>query len=150
MNLIYQTYTPDNPLTQDQITDLAFFLESHLDIYGDPIEDIKKAIKYALSIDKSPGGFILKSTDSTGKIVGATVVNKTGMEGYIPPYILVYIAVHNAGRGQGIGHKLMSLALEKANGGMALHVEPDNPAKRLYEKLGFTQKYLEMRYQKPN
>jgi ribosomal protein S18 acetylase RimI-like enzyme len=30
-------------------------------------------------------------------------------------------------------------------GNIALHVEPDNPAKILYEKLGFTNKYLEMR-----
>lgn len=29
---------------------------------------------------------------------------------------------------------------------ICLHVEPDNPAKRLYEREGFTNKYLEMRY----
>lgn len=39
----------------------------------------------------------------------------------------------------------MSMAIEMANGGIALHVEPDNPARYLYEKLGFTHKYLEMR-----
>ncbi|MDX5426634.1 MAG: GNAT family N-acetyltransferase, partial [Bacteroidota bacterium] len=33
-------------------------------------------------------------------------------------------------------------------GNVALHVEPDNPAKYLYENIGFTNKYLEMRYQK--
>jgi ribosomal protein S18 acetylase RimI-like enzyme len=40
----------------------------------------------------------------------------------------------------------MTEALRRADGNVALHVEPDNPAKFLYEKLGFTSKYLEMRY----
>ena len=35
--------------------------------------------------------------------------------------------------------------MNRTKGGIALHVEPDNPAKFLYEKLGFTHKYLEMR-----
>jgi len=43
---------------------------------------------------------------------------------------------------------MMRLALETAKGNVALHVEPNNPAKILYEKLGFTNKYLEMRYHK--
>ena len=39
----------------------------------------------------------------------------------------------------------MQKAIEVTNGDIALHCEPDNPAKFLYEKLGFTSKYLEMR-----
>jgi len=39
----------------------------------------------------------------------------------------------------------MQAALDKARGSIALHVEPDNPARKLYEALGFTNKYLEMR-----
>jgi ribosomal protein S18 acetylase RimI-like enzyme len=31
---------------------------------------------------------------------------------------------------------------------MALHVEPHNPALRLYERLGYENKYLEMRHNK--
>jgi ribosomal protein S18 acetylase RimI-like enzyme len=42
----------------------------------------------------------------------------------------------------------MSTAIGMAEGDIALHVEPDNPAKILYEKLGFTSKYLEMRLKK--
>jgi ribosomal protein S18 acetylase RimI-like enzyme len=42
----------------------------------------------------------------------------------------------------------MKRAIELADGDIALHVEPDNPARILYEKLGFTNKYLEMRLKK--
>jgi len=59
---------------------------------------------------------------------------------------LVYIAVDPAFRGEGNGRALMEKALAEAKGNVALHVEPDNPARYLYENLGFTSKYLEMRY----
>jgi len=48
---------------------------------------------------------------------------------------------------QGVGKVLMKNALKLANGSVALHVEPDNPAVHLYKKIGFTNKYLEMRYE---
>ena len=82
------------------------------------------------------------------ELVGVVVINQTGMEGYIPENILVYIATHNGYRGKGIGKKLMQKAIETTKGNIALHVEPDNPARLLYEKLGFTNKYLEMRLTK--
>jgi ribosomal protein S18 acetylase RimI-like enzyme len=70
------------------------------------------------------------------------------MSGYIPENILVYIATHRDKRGQGLGKKLMSKAIEISQGDIALHVEADNPARFLYEKLGFTNPYLEMRLKK--
>lgn len=79
------------------------------------------------------------------ELVGAVVINKTGMEGYIPENILVYIAVNAEYRGKGYGRKLMRKAIDTADGDIALHVEPDNPARHLYEKMGFENKYLEMR-----
>ena len=82
------------------------------------------------------------------QILGATIVNETGMQGYIPENILVYIAVDNKQRGKGVGKALMQKALGVSRGDIALHVEPDNPARHLYEKIGFTNKYLEMRYKK--
>jgi [ribosomal protein S18]-alanine N-acetyltransferase len=93
------------------------------------------------------GGFVVAAREN-GKIVGAVVINKTGMSGYIPENILVYIAVDASQRGKGVGKKLMKTAIDLAKGDIALHVEPDNPAKKLYESLGFTNKYLEMRLKK--
>jgi ribosomal protein S18 acetylase RimI-like enzyme len=81
-------------------------------------------------------------------MVGVVVINETGMRRYIPENILVYIAVDGKFRGKGYGQDLMRAALQQAEGNVALHVEPHNPAKHLYEKLGFTNKYLEMRYEK--
>ena len=83
-----------------------------------------------------------------GEIGGAVIVNETGMSEYIPENILVYIAVDKVHRGKGVGKELMQTAMNRAKGSIALHVEPDNPAKFLYEKLGFTNKYLEMRLQR--
>lgn len=121
------------------------FLFKSLQEYGDPKEDINAAIDYALGTENAPGGFVLVAFDDE-KVVGSVVVNRTGMKKYIPENILVYIATDPSYRGKGIGKSLMEMALENAEGSVALHVEPNNPAKGLYEKLGFTNKYLEMRY----
>ena len=124
--------------------EVADFLFTHLDEYGDKREDILKCIEYAASEDKGKGGLIVTAARD-GEIKGAVITNHTGMEGYIPSNILVYIAVHGSERGQGLGKKLLKAVIDHTSGGVALHVEPQNPAKFLYEKLGFTNKYLEMR-----
>ena len=121
------------------------FLFKSLQEYGDPKSDINDAMNYALGLENSPGGFVLVAFDEN-KVVGSVVVNRTGMKKYIPENILVYIATDPEYRGKGIGKNLMETAIETAEGNIALHVEPNNPAKGLYEKLGFTNKYLEMRY----
>lgn len=126
---------------------IAGFLFRHLEQYGDPIADIEQCISYALSENGKAGGFVLTGVQND-QIVGAVIINKTGMNGYIPENILVYIATHHDLRGKGIGKSLLQKALQAAEGDVALHVEPDNPAKRLYEYMGFTNKYLEMRLKK--
>jgi len=127
-----------------QKKEIADFLFEHLDEFGDPHEDIMKCLDYALDKAVDKGGFVVMAREQ-GRIVGTVVMNKTGMSGYIPENILVYIAVDVSQRGKGVGKKIMQMAVNMAQGGIALHVEPDNPARHLYEKLGFTHKYLEMR-----
>lgn len=134
--------------SENEKNEIVNFLHQHLEEYGDEPEDIRKCLDFAIKESpNSMGGFILVVT-SDNEIKGITIVNRTGMSGYIPENILVYIAVHSSARGQGVGKKIMKRALELSEGDMALHVEPNNPAKFLYEKLGFENKYLEMRYKK--
>lgn len=143
----YQVISSIDSATYLEKSEVAKFLFKHLDQYGDKMEDIMKCLDYALSDFPHQGGFVLLARDG-GSIVGTVVVNQTGMEGYIPENILVYIAVDSNQRGKGIGKTIMEKAINLAKGDIALHVEADNPAKHLYEKLGFTNKYLEMRLKK--
>ena len=145
-NVSYNIFTPGShaELNQDEVLD---FLFKHLDEYGDQRADIAKCMDYALSTAEGKGGSVVVARED-GKVVGALIMNNTGMSGYIPENILVYVAVHNSQRGKGVGKKLVQLAIDNTEGSVALHVEPQNPAKFLYEKLGFTNKYLEYRLQR--
>ena len=140
-------FNADNKPTLTEKENIIKFLFENLQEHGDPSSDIEKAINYALKETPSFGGFVLVSY-LDDFIVGAVVINQTGMKDYIPENILVYIAIHHQHRGKGIGKQLVKQAIETAEGNIALHVEPDNPAKHLYEKLGFSSKYLEMRFNK--
>ncbi|MCB9244955.1 MAG: GNAT family N-acetyltransferase [Flavobacteriales bacterium] len=137
-------YDAFQKLPTDRKNQLVKFLYRHLGAYGDSPQAIGKSIEYAMKERPAFGGFVLLAMDKQ-EILGAVVLNKTGMDEYIPEYILVYVATHSDHRGKGIGRRLMQAAMDKCSGSIALHVEPDNPALQLYEKLGFTNKYLEMR-----
>jgi ribosomal protein S18 acetylase RimI-like enzyme len=127
--------------------ELVDFLHDQLEQYGDPKHQIEKAIDYSLKEFDSFGGFVMLLKQEE-QLRAAVVINRTGMDGYIPENILVYIAVDRNSRGEGLGRKLMTQAIAHADGDIALHVEANNPAKRLYERLGFTNPYLEMRLRK--
>jgi ribosomal-protein-alanine N-acetyltransferase len=121
------------------------FLYTNLQQYRDSKEDITKAVDYAFSHEQGKGGFLLAAFEN-GTIVGELVINESGMSGYIPEHVLVYIAVRPSSRGNGIGKKLIQKAIELCDGDISLHVEYDNPAFEVYKKMGFTTKYAEMRF----
>ncbi len=138
-----------NGISSIEIEKLTNFLYHNLDEYGDTKSAIRKAIEYAAKERSGLGGYLF-TIESKDEIVGAVVVNKTGMDEYIPENILVYIAVHKENRGEGLGKKLMEYTIENCKGDIALHVEADNPAKHLYTKYGFENPYLEMRLKRSN
>jgi GNAT superfamily N-acetyltransferase len=140
-------FDPLNKPSKLEKKEIIDFLYDNLEQYGDPKKDIQKAIEYSTKEFTAFGGFTMVLKDNN-KIVGATVINETGMGGYIPENILVYIATHKQYRGKGLGKSLIQKAIDYSKGDIALHVEANNPAKYLYEKLGFTNPYIEMRLKK--
>lgn len=124
---------------------LIAFFHTNLKPYEDIPEDIQAGIDYALCAEPGRGGFILLATQAS-EIVGALVMLNTRMRGYVPPNLLLFVAVAASLRGRGIGARLVRRAQSLARGGIKLHCEYENPARRLYERLGFTSKYAEMRW----
>ena len=139
----FQTFTPHFPLSNLQKEQIADFLVEQLGEFGDSTSDVLKCLDYAMN-SKGPGGLVILASDAGG-LVGALVLNHTGMSGYIPEHILVYFAVKEEKRGRGLGKQMLQNLLSQTQGSIALHVEPQNPAKKLYEEFGFSNKYLEMR-----
>ena len=123
---------------------LIQFLHFEMKPYEDKPADIQVAINYALSCTPDKGGFILVASHKQ-TLQGAVVILNTGMSGFIPEHILVFICVASNARGCGLGTRIVREALARCAGEVKLHVEYENPAKRLYERLGFVSKYAEMR-----
>lgn len=132
---------------RDRLDEVAHFLHAHLGRYGDSLDHIRSALERAGGDAPQQGGTVTIA-EIGDEMVGAVVTLLTHMRGYIPENLLVYVATHEDHRGRGIGKALMERAAETVDGSIALHVEPDNPAIGLYRKLGFTQKYLEMRMER--
>jgi GNAT superfamily N-acetyltransferase len=121
---------------------LVEYFHTTMKPYEDKPEGILRALEYAFNPER--GGFLMLAR-LEGKLAGALLMLKTGMSGYVPENILVFVTVTPDLRGKGVGRKLIDHSLVQCSGGVKLHVEYDNPARRLYERIGFTTKYAEMR-----
>ena len=124
---------------------LATFLHENLKPYEDTVEDIKRGLNYVFSSESGKGGFVLLAQENR-KLLGALVMLHTGMEGYVPANLLLFVAVDARHRSKGIGRRLCEAGIAECDGDICMHVEYDNPAKRLYDRIGFTSKYAEMRH----
>jgi ribosomal-protein-alanine N-acetyltransferase len=121
---------------------LVEFLHTTMKPYHDKPEDIDRALDYAFNPQR--GGFLMLARQED-RLAGALLMLKTGMSGYVPENILVFVSVAPDLRGRGIGRRLIDHSLAQCSGSVKLHVEYDNPARRLYERIGFASKYAEMR-----
>jgi ribosomal protein S18 acetylase RimI-like enzyme len=107
-------------------------------------EDVLTWLKERISLPQW-AGFVAEVED---EIVGFAFCKdmKEGARGFVFPHAdetiyLLYLAVDEAFRGQGIAHALLNacedLAREWGRTGVFLDIADDNPALRLYERLGF-------------
>ncbi len=124
---------------------LAGFFHETMRPWHDTLEDIQRGLDYAFSDAEGKGGF-LALVEVEDELAGALLMLHTGMGGYVPAHMLLFVSVDPGRRGQGLGSRIIEASLARCDGPVKLHVEYENPAKRLYERLGFASKYAEMRW----
>ena len=132
------------PLNVDRKQVIRFFHET-MKPYEDSLKDIEHSFDYLFSKEVCKGGFLMLVVNKD-RLAGALLMLNTGMKGYVPENILLFVSVLPSFRGNGIGRKLVECSIAECKGDVKLHVEYDNPAKRLYERIGFINKYAEMRF----
>ncbi|TXD50864.1 MULTISPECIES: GNAT family N-acetyltransferase [unclassified Polaribacter] len=146
--MIIKTFDAFNRMSYLVIDRITNFLHLHLEDCKDHKNAIRQSLLYAAKEIPSLGGytFITKEKDI---IVGALVMNKTGMKEYQSENLLVYLAVHKEYRKNGIASKLLKEAIEYCNGNITLQIDKENEdAIKVFEKSGFTSKKIQMTFRK--
>ncbi|MBI1288456.1 MAG: GNAT family N-acetyltransferase [Flavobacteriales bacterium] len=121
---------------------IANFLMRNLEDYLDTRDNVSRAIEYALSKFPHQGGFVLIARHND-EIVGITVVNRTNFEGYFAENILVYLAVDETFRRQGVASELLSRIKVYSKGSVLVRLRQNDTMKELFLKSGFEQDSLE-------
>lgn len=101
----------------------------------DPLVSLQVRAQSAHLADAWPDAQDWILADAAGRDVGRLLVGRTTEAIHV---LDVRVAVTH--RGQGIGSAALAAMLAEADAEglpVALHVEPGNPARRLYERLGF-------------
>lgn len=140
---LFDAYTGVNSREKMAITD---FLVAHT--RNPSRTHINAAIDYALKNKPSFGGFIL-TVYQQEHLAGVILANKTGMEGYYPAWVFVYVALDTHLQGyESIAQVLIQKALAHADGEVSIRVEPGHPALKAFKQLGFKSKTLELQFSK--
>ncbi len=143
-----KTYDAFSRLSIFDINRVTNFLFQNSDKFGDSKSAIRKSLMYAAKEIPGLGGyvFVLEEKD---EILGAVVVNRTGMNEYLSENILVYVAVKKEYRRKGFGKKLIEHTIKYCKGDIAIHINKENPAIYLFKDKGFKARNIEMRLERP-
>ena len=139
-----KTFDAYSRLTFIDINRLTNFIYEHSGEFRYSKNAIRKSLRYAAKEISGLGGYVFV-IENERDILGAVVINKTGMNEYIPENILVNLAVNKDYRGRGVAKRLLNYTVNYCKGDIGLHVNKDNPAVAFFEKWGFKSKNIEMR-----
>lgn len=142
-----KTFDAFSRLSFIDINRITNFLFENSGPFKDPKSGIHKSILYAAKEISGLGGYVFIVEDKN-EILGAAVVNKTGMNEYLSENILVNVAVKENSRRKGIAKKLIKHTITYCKGDIAIHINKDNPAILLFKKEGFKVKNIEMRLER--
>lgn len=136
----FDAFTRMSFLNINRITN---FLHKHLEDSDESANAIRKSLLYSAKEIPGLGGyvFVMEEKDI---IIGATVINKTGMSEYQSENLLAYVAVHKEHRNKGIATKLIEKAIPYCTGNITLNINKENNAINLFEKKGFTSEKIQM------
>jgi len=142
---IYDAFTGISTLEKSVLT--KFICQHSEDCEQDSIAE---ALDYAVKNKPSFGGFVYTLWTSE-QLTAAVVVNKTGMSGFKPSFLIVF-AVLDTQRWPKDAHLLKDLlqqVVDYANGEIALQLRPNNPTFSLFKQIGFEEHYVELRHSSP-
>jgi len=139
-----KTFDAFSRLSMLDINRITQFLFEHSGKYRDSKSAIKKSIRYAAKEIPGLGGSVFVM-EHEKKILGVAVVNKTGMNEYMPENLLVYLVVNKTYRSKGVAKRLIDYTKNYCKGDIAIHIHKDNPVIKMFESRGFQSKNIEMR-----
>lgn len=140
-------YNATNRPSEIEKLKIMEFLTKYLEGIEPNQDHIRKAIEYATKERLSFGGFAIVKK-SEGQIIGVSIVNQTGMEGYMAENVLVYLAVVEEYRKKGVAKNMIEQVLRHAKGDVALHLKGDSSLAPICEKFGFKRSIVEMRLER--
>ncbi|WNH09819.1 GNAT family N-acetyltransferase [Thalassobellus suaedae] len=129
------------------INRITNFIYKHSGEFGDSKTAIRKSIMYAAKELPGLGGYVFVMEDGN-EIIGAVVVNRTGMNEYLSENIMVYVVVKESYRKKGIAKEIIEHTIKYCKGEIAVHININNPVVKLFEKQGFKSRNIEMRLER--
>tara|TARA_R110002050_G_scaffold74772_6_gene160350 strand:+ start:123925 stop:124362 length:438 start_codon:yes stop_codon:yes gene_type:complete len=142
-----KTFDAFSRLSIIDINRITNFLYDNSGEFGDTKTAIRKSIMYAAKEVPGLGGYVFVM-EYRSEILGAIVVNRTGMNEYLSENIMVYVAVKQGFRKKGIAKKLIDYTIKYCKGDIAIHINKNNPVVKLFEKQGFKSRNIEMRLER--
>ncbi|WP_418603134.1 GNAT family N-acetyltransferase [Hwangdonia sp.] len=142
-----KTFDAFSRLSMIDINRITNFLHEHSGVFKDTKSAIQKSILYAAKELPGLGGYVFVM-ENKNEILGAVVVNRTGMNEYLSENILVYVAVKKSFRRKGIAKALIKHTIKYCKGDIAVHINKDNPVIKIFEKQGFKARNIEMRLER--
>ncbi|WP_242155084.1 GNAT family N-acetyltransferase [Aestuariivivens sediminis] len=139
-----KTFDAFTRLSLMDINRITNFLYQYSGEFKDSKIAIRKSILYAAKEIPGLGGYVFVM-EEYNEILGAIVVNRTGMNEYMPENLLVNVAVKEGKRGKGIGKSLIKHTKKYCKGDIGTYINIRNPVIKLFEKQGFKVKNVELR-----
>jgi ribosomal-protein-alanine N-acetyltransferase len=122
-------------ISRKRTDEIARFINDQLP--NNELPAIKSAIGSAMKKSNSFGGILMTYYDEQDSLVGAMVVNKTGMKEFFPENILSYIAIHTDFRRLGLGTLMLDDAVKICKGKIFVQLPDVDSSLSFFKKHGF-------------